>query len=255
MARGPWRSRGHPSPHVKILPRVRDGFARHARCCPRSPSALLLLGEYRPTPPTRSSRIPWQEITAVLQEAFPGSQLAQIEPTKATAAVNERKKSVLRSEVLKSAGIPGDERERLSVLYPSKEFVRVPANECVTDAMLEAFVVSLTSTTPAPEVRPQVIRSPISARGAPRSQVVWSPILPPSALPPPGRLHAHPNPPTSPPPPSTTRIARRRLIVASTPPNATCSSLVRIKMPSAIIHLNFPNYLSTPATALWSLER
>lgn len=85
-----------------------------------------------------SSRIPWQEITAVLQEAFPGSQLAQIEPTKATAAVTERKKSFLRSEVLKSAGIPGDERERLSVFFPSKEFVRVPATECVTDAILRS---------------------------------------------------------------------------------------------------------------------
>ena len=156
-----------------------------------------------------STRLPWKELTAVLQKAFPNSRLAQLVPTSATTAVTERKKSVLRS--LLSANVAGDERARLAVFFPSKEFVRVPANECVTDAMLEAFVDNLTSTTPTPEVRPQVVRSPIPTRATPRSQVLRSPILPPMALPPPGHLQAHPNPPTSPPPPSTTRTARRRL--------------------------------------------
>ena len=48
--------------------------------------------------------------------------------------------------------------------------------------MLEAFVDNLTSATPTPEVRPQVVRSPISARGAPRSLVVRSPILAPGEV-------------------------------------------------------------------------
>ncbi|CAL6334524.1 unnamed protein product [Bathycoccus prasinos] len=164
-----------------------------------------------------SLRLPWQEITAVLQKAFPASLLARLVPSFATTAVTERKKSVLRS--LLCAGIPGDERKRLSVLFPPREFVRVLANECVTDELLVAFAGSLSSATPTPEVRPQVVRSPIPARGAQRSRVVRSPILPPMVLPPPRRLHAHPNPPTSPPPPSTTGTARRRLSVASTPPN------------------------------------
>ncbi|CAL6339055.1 unnamed protein product [Bathycoccus prasinos] len=163
-----------------------------------------------------STRIPWKELTAVLQKAFPDSRLAQLELTKATAAVTDREKTVLHS-----TGGCLNERDRLGELFPPLAFWRVPSNECVTDAMLDALLAKLTPSTPAPEVRPQVVRSLISSRGAPRSHVVRSPILPPMALPPPRYLHTHPNPPTSPPPPSTTRAARRRRIVASTPPNAT----------------------------------
>ena len=170
-------------------------------------------------PQRASSRLPWQEITAVLQKAFPASQLGRLVPSVATKAVTERKKSVLRS--LLFAGVAGDERQRLTVFFPPMEFVRGPENECVTVGMLEAFVGNLTSATPTPEVRPQVVRSPISARGTPRTQVVRSPILAPLPLPPPGHLHAHPNPPTSSPPPATIRTARRRLSEVSTPPHTT----------------------------------
>lgn len=134
--------------------------------------------------------------------AFPDSRLAHLDITAAKTAVTDRKKTVLNS-----TGGGGNER--------------VPSNECVTDAMLDGLLAELLKSTPASEVRPRVVRSPISSRGTPRTQVVRSPILPLRALPPPGSPHAHPNPLTSPPPPSTTRTARRTLTVASSPPNAT----------------------------------
>ncbi|CAL6417095.1 unnamed protein product [Bathycoccus prasinos] len=134
--------------------------------------------------------------------AFPDSRLAHLDITAAKTAVTDRKKTVLNS-----TGGGGNER--------------VPSNECVTDAMLDGLLAELLKSTPASEVRPRVVRSPISSRGTPRTQVVRSPILPLRALPPPGSPHAHPNPLTSPPPPSTTRTTRRTLTVASSPPNAT----------------------------------
>mmetsp|Transcript_3287 Transcript_3287/g.11174 ORF Transcript_3287/g.11174 Transcript_3287/m.11174 type:complete len:503 (-) Transcript_3287:279-1787(-) len=164
-----------------------------------------------------SKRIPWKQLTEVLQMALPDSHLAQLDITRATAAVTERKKTVLNST---GRGCV-NERDRLCVLFPPLAFTRVPSNECVTDAMLDGLLAELIPSAPTPEVRPQVVRSPISARQAPRSLVVRSPILAPSTLPPLGHLHAHPNPPTSPPPPATIRTARRRLSVVGTPPHTT----------------------------------
>ena len=72
-----------------------------------------------------STRIPWQELTAVLQKAFPASRLAKLNLIKATLAVTNRKKTVLNS-----IGGDANERTRLGVLFPPLPFWRVPSNEC-----------------------------------------------------------------------------------------------------------------------------
>jgi len=117
----------------------------------------------------RSQRLPWQAIAQVLQWAFPVSGLANLSLVAATKAVTERKRSVLRS--LDCAGLEGAERQRLAVFFPPQEFMRVPANECVTDAMLAAFLQILLAEKEAPENRPEVVRSPITSPTAARSPI------------------------------------------------------------------------------------
>jgi len=166
----------------------------------------------------RSQRLPWQDITKLLQEAFPESKLASYDLVAATKAVTERKKSVLRS-----LGSEGTERERLAFFFPAKEFEHVRENRCVTDAMLAKFLDSLLPSmdAPPPENRPAVARSPITAPAAVRSPIA------------PRRQNGARTPtPTSPPPPARTPPSAP--IVANTPPR------VQLTPPRAVIAVEAP---------------
>lgn len=109
-----------------------------------------------------SQKVPWQQITMILQKAFPDSQLEQLSIVRATNAVTERKKTVVRSTGVKTARDELKLRHR--TFFPPLEFARVPANKCVTDGMLKEFLKSLLPPlgAPPPEIRPSVVRSPIT---------------------------------------------------------------------------------------------